>query len=86
MGNLQIYKDFFVCVDCAIFIANGDLPCDASVERETEIISGVENELPSRWVIEASEDGDSDGFMRSSCDCCGSLLAGDRHAASLVQG
>lgn len=81
---IQIYSNLFVCVDCAIFIANGDLSDESSPVRDNEILEGVSGELPFRWVVDST--GDSESFMKRPCDCCHSPLAGDRLAASLVHG
>lgn len=81
---MEIINDLYVCVDCAIYIANGDLPADSTPERDKEIIKGVRDEAPYYWVVDST--GDSENFMRRACDCCHSPLAGDRLAASLIHG
>jgi hypothetical protein len=74
--------EFYVCQDCAMFIANGDLPegdCAA-------ILGGVDDVLPAQWCLDSGENGEGDvEFSSSSCDCCGSSLAGSRFRANLVE-
>lgn len=73
-------ENLYVCTECALFIANGDLPEDDA--RAKEIVKGVEGEYPYRWSVDSS--GDSECFMKRPCDCCKSPLAGDRLYAALL--
>jgi len=70
-----------VCVDCAIFIANGELPDDDAAAAA--VVEGVERELPAQWVMACGEDCEG-GFAWTPCDCCGSTLGGERHPAALL--
>lgn len=70
-----------VCVECAIFIANGELPEEDAAAAA--VVEGVERELPARWVMACGEGCEGD-FAVTSCDGCGSTLGGDRHAAVLL--
>ncbi len=79
---METIEGLYVCSDCAIFIANGDLPEDPVVSRT--IVSGIEKQLPSEFVMSFDEDKDND-FSKHPCDCCGDRLAGYRHAAVLIQ-
>ena len=62
-----------ICVDCAMFHANGDLPDMAGDERIAEITSS------DPFVV-----GDHYGFSWSKCDACGSRSGGDRFEASVI--
>jgi hypothetical protein len=72
--NDTIY-DTEVCQDCAMLIANGELPED-----------NPDFKLSPRWdgyqvVLNCDEDG-CEGFSWSPCDGCDSRLGGDRHKAA----
>lgn len=74
----EIHSEIEVCQDCMIFIANDELPDDASPERHSEITEGVAA-LPG-YPCSGDE---TDEFSRSACDCCGTSLAGSRHAVTI---
>lgn len=76
---VSIIHDLWVCVDCGMFIANGDLPEDE--EASAAILAAMERDAPAEWV---SGDREDECFSRSSCDCCGSTLGGARMSAALV--
>ena len=71
----------WICQDCLMAIANGDLPEDpAEIDRPWLRL----DEIPSTWVVllDPTDSGrDCRGFSWSQCDCCGSRLGGSRHAA-----
>jgi hypothetical protein len=85
-----------VCVDCLIFLANGEYtPPDPRYWPEEpatidELAARIDREWPSAdgWHLttgsEEDDDGESDGvgFSWSPCDACGSRLGGDRHYAT----
>ena len=83
---LEVYE-CEVCIDCIMFIANGDLSGldndpDTADERQEAILAGVEREADAggHWV---AGDGET-VFSRASCDCCDSSLAGSRHGANVI--
>lgn len=78
---MKVCDGLSVCVDCALFIANGDLPEDEATAAA--VIEGVESELPAQWVMACGEDCEGE-FDSAPCDCCGSTLGGDRHPAALL--
>jgi hypothetical protein len=73
-----IDDDRWLCVDCTMFHANGDLPeCG---ERAAEVVGAFEATAPNHWVL---NDGPEDGggeieFSWLPCDCCRSRLGGTR--------
>lgn len=68
----------WVCADCILYIANGDLPEDpADARRITDAIAAE----PGTWVCGSAPD---DEFSWSACDCCGSTLGGSRHEAAVI--
>ena len=86
---MQLIDDCYVCSDCLVFIANGDLSGldndpDTADGREAEIIAGIEKEAEAggHWVGGDSEKDHE--FSRSSCDCCGTSVEGSRHQAAVI--
>lgn len=65
-----------VCVDCAMYWANGEFPEGVTFEREMELATcpGV----PDNCTVAI---GDDAGFSWSPCEACGSKLGGDRFEA-----
>ena len=83
--------NFMVCVDCLPVIANGDYthldPSNhGSVEeafaRVREIDEGMALASGSIYVGDADRDEE---FCTSSCECCGSGLAGSRHHCIILE-
>lgn len=60
-----------ICVDCILYLANGDWDGDGDPPRD----DGQE------W----SFGGEELGFSWSSCDCCGSSLGGERYNAYIKE-
>ena len=74
-----IADHLWICVDCAGYIANGDIPEDEGVQRAIE--AGIERTLPGHWVIGSEE---NEPFSWNACDCCGSRLGGSRISAAVI--
>ena len=71
--------NLLVCTDCAMFIANGELPeSDKDCQR---ILAGAESIPHNVWSLETKEDSVTT-FSRRPCAHCGTTLAGERHWAS----
>ncbi len=70
--------DLLVCVDCIMYIANGDLPEDRP-DFEEECASRWP--LASGWHINCGDEEKDEEFSWQDCDCCGSALGGSRHHA-----
>lgn len=70
-----LYDDLYACVDCTLFLANGDLP-----EDRPDLLDDIGREWPDpvHMVLTSDEDTDIE-FSSRDCDCCGSRLAGSRH-------
>lgn len=72
--------DLDICVDCLVWLANGDLP-----EDRPELPQDIEIRWPARerWhLVPAGGEDDEPHFSWSPCECCGSQLGGDRHKAA----
>lgn len=66
------FNEAMVCVDCGFMIANGEeLPDNEGWKPED-----MDNTV--NWF---SGSNDDDEFSMTSCDCCGSYLAGRRMSA-----
>jgi hypothetical protein len=66
----------WVCVDCAHWSANGELPDYDTAER----VEAVRNGHP--FILDCGDDAEHcDPFSWSACDACGSTLGGHRHRA-----
>lgn len=77
-AGIDVVEDLWVCQDCALFIANGDLPEDN--DRAVAVVEAAENTFPGWWVL----DRDEDEFSSSPCDCCDDGYAGSRFQAAIV--
>lgn len=63
-----------MCVDCAMWHANGELPYEANEARRAEIVSARKVEQgASVYVV-----GDESHFSWRPCDVCDNGLGGDR--------
>ena len=94
-GLMHVYHEQYVCVDCVMFIANGDLPEDEEdascllLEFDRYAQENIEWRLGSCKItledgIEVRVDLEDLDFSKAECDCCGSSLAGSRHPAHFV--
>lgn len=79
---IETIDGLWVCVDCAMYIANGEMPADADRAREREIEAGMEQE-GYEWTL--GTDVETECFSWRRCDCCGSGLGGERHSATLFK-
>lgn len=71
--------DLSICVDCAMYLANGiDAFDDVSEARQKEIEAGEQHLNSDGWRVALDDDGNATEFSWSSCDCCKSVLAGNR--------
>lgn len=70
-------ENVLICEDCALYLANGDLPVDALEEQEEHIKYHAQR-LTSHYKYGSV--GENKGFSISSCDCCGKKAHGDRYA------
>ena len=76
--------DIFVCTDCAMFIANGEISPDSET-KESDILLGLDKFLPRHLSLDSSENNCMDKeFSHSRCDCCGSRLGGARFRAAAI--
>ena len=67
-----------ICVDCAIWHANGD---DSGFDEETaERVRKAVGIADNETVVV----GDEDGFSWQSCDACNDTRGGDRFTATVL--
>jgi hypothetical protein len=69
--------DIILCVDCAMFHANGEAP-----EHAGPIWFATVFDRLGDAVVAV---GDDYGFSWRWCDSCGSTLGGDRFEATLIE-
>ena len=80
---MQVIAEISVCVDCLIMIANGDVSGIDNEDRIAEVIAGMDR-LTTDGAHLVAGDSDDGNFRWTPCECCGSELGGDRHAAVLL--
>lgn len=75
-----VSKDFWVCVDCMMLIANGDTPGDWSEEKTEKWLEQINSHYgeDQRHVCCGDSDLDEE-FCVLPCEFCGDALAGARH-------
>jgi hypothetical protein len=85
----------WVCSDCIILLANGETadpvpdPAPLSLLTGEDVVPGGEhdddcpNHAGSPTRGEQDCDCETQSFSWSTCDGCGSVLGGDRHAATV---
>lgn len=64
-----------MCVDCAMWHANGELPYEANEARRAEIVSARKVE---QGAVVAVLTGVTEYFSWRPCDVCDNGLGGDR--------
>jgi hypothetical protein len=70
------------CVDCLMFVANGDEPEDESIDLGACITAHLDLRPLQHLVCGDSEQDDE--FSWRACECCGSTLGGSRHQLFLL--
>jgi hypothetical protein len=70
--------DAWVCVDCAIALANDDYSAIESEDRAETVRAGVRDLGP------CAVGGDTHELSGLSCDCCGTARAGSRYGIVLI--
>lgn len=74
-----IESDLFVCQDCVLLIANGEVPNDWTDEQVEKWKKAIAKRWPDQTGVCC---GDSDFYREFdawACDFCGSALAGSRY-------
>lgn len=76
--------DLMVCVDCALYLSNGELDTAADpaavLVGESRLLGEAQGAQLGAGDPELTED-----FGAEPCDCCGSPLAGERkHVVLLI--
>lgn len=77
-GTTPVYDtiDLWVCSDCALYVANGELPyLDSDAQA---IIDGEREWLDKGYHLYYGSQPSEESCV-ATCDCCGSKLAGNRH-------
>jgi len=96
---LRTIETLSFCVDCHQYHATGDGTFfdyhynnggpageQAAEDRLNEVVDGFRAIQDRTKCLGIFQDADTapDEFSRSACDCCGSALAGERHAWQAV--
>lgn len=73
------FENAEACVDCVMYIANGDVPDEQFLEEFDNTVLWYNG-----WAGEDTEDEDYEdtndlGFTWRQCECCGSTLGGNRY-------
>jgi hypothetical protein len=90
------FKNLFACMDCILFLSNGDVPegnpdlANTITRRWTDRPDGDVWELCTGWHEELEDDiprievdrTDDLGFSHRHCNVCGSRSSGDRYKAT----
>lgn len=86
-----IANDLWVCTDCAMMLANGELGQGdrnaeiAHAQRMNEELAGwLQEGGPYVQMVLSGEEDDDSRFSWSRCDGCGSTLGGDRERAAVL--
>lgn len=77
------HVDIMVCTNCALYVANGDLPSAAwGTERDdARILAGEETLAMLGYRVHCGDSSRDDGFSRDECDMCSDYHHGARHHA-----
>jgi hypothetical protein len=70
------------CVDCLMFVANGDESEDRDIARDIARHLGL---TANQHLVCSGDGDDSDEFSWSQCECCGSRLGGSRHPLAILE-
>ena len=70
--------DAWVCVDCILAIANGEMPEDP--KRAREVHAGLK---ANPGIVRGSGEKE---FSWDWCDCCNSPLGGSRYGCGIIEG
>lgn len=80
----RVVFELSACVDCLMFVANGDIPEAAEGDPELpDLIAAHLGADHASKLVCGDGDGDSE-FSWSACECCGSKLGGSRHALAVL--
>ena len=80
MSELEVHGPHMVCVDCIMFIANGDL--SGSTDEDAARVLAAAEEEGDRGRSWVAGDGENDvEFSWRPCPHCGTTLGGSRHEA-----
>jgi hypothetical protein len=83
----KVTKEGWVCTDCILYIANGELPTDSTPERDKQTQDGVARMAgPKGHVCAAGDDAHpSKEFSWRSCDCCDDGKGGNREFVVVLE-
>lgn len=74
--------DILVCVDCILFLANGETT-EHTTPESVAISQDVQWPLADGWRLVPGSA--AQGFSWSSCDGCGCTFGGERHEAHAMR-
>jgi len=79
----QVQYELMACVDCLMFVANGDEP---DTDSDGWCPERIATHLGTDSGFVCCGDSNRDmGFSWSRCECCGSSLGGSRHHLVVVR-
>ena len=89
---MQFIDNISVCVDCLMYIANGDIDDGNYLpdSEQSEVYHRIDEEYKKlkasgqEVFLDCSEDHE-DGFSKYPCGHCGAGLGGDRFKANIYQ-
>jgi len=86
MPILTATAEFSVCPDCYVYIGTGDatsyslwLDDDEASDAIAVADAGIARMAADGNIVCVASPDDELGFCITPCDCCGSILHGDRH-------
>lgn len=78
---MRLKYELMACVDCLMFVANGDTPDTGDIESDIRGNLGTDD---MRNLVCGDSEHD-DEFSWSDCECCGSRLGGSRHQLAVIR-
>lgn len=79
----KVVNELMACIDCLLYVANGDLPEDDTGQLEEAI--GEHLDLSVHQYLVCGDNDKDDEFSWRACECCGSTLGGSRHLLVLLE-
>lgn len=76
-SNEGMVETYSICVDCLMFHANGEMNPEWGDLAVQNFLAYIDQNLDDVLILGPGEQ--TDEFAMSSCDSCGTRLAGSRH-------
>ena len=78
------HHDLSACVDCLMWIANGEVDPGWSEVQAAAFVARVASHWAGYRLVVACGDDCEGSFSMSACEVCGSGLGGDRHPVTAI--